>query len=1027
MLAVDVTAGVVTEDEAVGEWISTGAVLDSQQLAELDFAIEDARRRDSYTLGWVMAKLAETAARYHAGASWGSPWWNAADIFVETTRRLLHKNPHGRYLAEARTVVERQLAIMAERCGPSGPGRYQPGELQEYAETLKVAGGLLLGPYIEYAQYGAQSLDYWLSSEQLSFIASPAAYDTGRLVQMPKPADAMAEAKNHLERAATVGAGHVKGLSLALLAQCVFYHGLFSGEPVMVEELADLAALAILYLDPGKDPHVSARMVLFRERFGGASEDYPTVEDVVQRTLLPSPRTATEARLQLQTFLALAPALSSLSPQLLALLWQRVAALGENLDGYAKFAVCETLLHNFPESVVKCRGSVARTEELAASIVADDRLSREAKATSLIHLAVESPGIGEAMSLLQQSRELAPEISVRYFDCIDYAEATTALERGRRSEQSGHVAEALECYAMGAHATARLTRGWAWSEISHALLLHVVACLRVCEDTDALRVAMSAVSVAHAVVPQLPATFHEGRSGLYWSLGVLIERLMWKGEHLALPMTRYLHHRLFKGADFAYAVATPGPSTFDEPSERLMAKLRQLEVAEGPYVPGTEPLDLSSSLPSEVYDLAYASTDERPGTSVPRVRTNRLRRAIDRATSHQVMLTASERQDNPLVGFMMPRQEDLPEDMVLISLFLGERDVVTRSSGDSAGLRTTATWFTREEEGCWAVNTVEAGSAGTHHNPHTDQARHLHSVAPSVAALRQAVQANTFGRPATSRAKRLLGEWYARLGGPIGDLLPQWAKQGKRHLCFWPHGPLHYVPYAVLEHNGQPLADDWTVSTVPSDVVLYRSMSPPTKPRLLVVGADLERTTGDGGGLGRTHARTLAGSFPDSRLLDGPKATPARLLEEISWATHLHVAAHGSHDAEATWFQCLYLNGDGGANNDGRLLARDIVGCDLRNVSLVTLSACESAMGRVDLNDNLRGLPAAFMLAGVATVIGALWPVGPDVADHFFVRLYGELLRGATKLEAFRTAQKATRSAFPSYRDWAAFTFTGGL
>jgi CHAT domain-containing protein len=139
---------------------------------------------------------------------------------------------------------------------------------------------------------------------------------------------------------------------------------------------------------------------------------------------------------------------------------------------------------------------------------------------------------------------------------------------------------------------------------------------------------------------------------------------------------------------------------------------------------------------------------------------------------------------------------------------------------------------------------------------------------------------------------------------------------------------------------------------------------------------------------------------------------------------YLHIAAHGSQDVEAFWYHCLYLNPDED-DSGGRLFAHQILGLDLRGLELVTLSACESALGRYDLNDNLRGLPAAFLLAGAATVIGALWPVTAAVATLFFEELYSCLLNGHPKRDAFHRAQRVTRQAYPEYRDWGAFTFIG--
>jgi hypothetical protein len=1026
LLAVDVKVGVITEDDAATEWLSRNVVFNSSELLFLNYVVAIELNEGNFTLVWTVTRLSEMAARRHSTVALDSPWWDAADLFLDVARRVLFDKPNGRRLTEARTVVELQLNILAERCGPAGPGRYNSGELQEYAETLKLAGGLFAGPYMDNRRRGWQSLAHWISAQHLSELSAPELFQSGQFVAMPSPDSALSEAKGYLKRAAQVGTGHVKGLSLALLATCIVCDVMYCNKRT-AEDLGAILTQALVYLDPAEDPHIHARMVAYKAVFYGASSDWSLVDSTVRRALGHKPSTAAEEYAQIQALLELAPVLPNASPELLSPLWERVRALEQPADHNLRLLTCEALLHSFPENLFTCdaaRQAARNPEHLASHIIADRNLSPKAKAATLIHLAVESGDARQAISLIQQSREIDPEFSKQNFDCSEYAEAAISLDWGLYNEKLGDCNAALEIYQQSAPTVAKLTRIWEWPSISHTLLLRVLECVRNYDEPDGPEAATYALVAFSIVAPQLGVTFDSLRSGLYWSLGVLIERLMSQGERTENPVLHYLHHRLAKGADFAYIYAAAGEFPFSEPLQRFLDRLDRIEAAEGIYVAGVDQDYISERLTPEVADLAYAGNYEQPDASLPRVHINRLRRAIDSLVSESIAFTASGRQEDPSVGFMFPRQQDLPENTVLISLFLGEPKKSTGNMGEHPRLRLGATWFTRQESGWWGINVRDVGAITTFRDPGAGSSRSLHSIAASVAAVREAVRVNAFTRPATLQARRLLGDFYGRLGGPPGELIRQWSAQGKRHLCFWPHGPLHYVPFALLEQDGRPLADDWTISSVPTDVVLYRKDALHVRQRLLIVGADPDGMAREESAPVRTHVRNLAKNFPGARLLDGQLATPARLLNAIPWATHVHIAAHGSHDAEATWFHCLYLNGD---ESGGRLFAHDVIRYDLRHVSLVTLSACESAMGRVDRNDNLRGLPAAFMLAGAATVIGALWPVSPNIADQFFTRLYGELGRGVSKLDAFRVAQTTTRSKFPSYRDWGAFTYIGRL
>jgi CHAT domain-containing protein len=110
------------------------------------------------------------------------------------------------------------------------------------------------------------------------------------------------------------------------------------------------------------------------------------------------------------------------------------------------------------------------------------------------------------------------------------------------------------------------------------------------------------------------------------------------------------------------------------------------------------------------------------------------------------------------------------------------------------------------------------------------------------------------------------------------------------------------------------------------------------------------------------------------------------------------------------------------------LTAHRLSTLDLRGLRLVTLGACETALGRFDRADNVRGIPAALFLAGVRSIVGTLWQARDSAAEVFFVALYRQLIEHrATVAGAFRTAQQETRCAFPAYRDWGAFVLMGGL
>jgi CHAT domain-containing protein len=170
------------------------------------------------------------------------------------------------------------------------------------------------------------------------------------------------------------------------------------------------------------------------------------------------------------------------------------------------------------------------------------------------------------------------------------------------------------------------------------------------------------------------------------------------------------------------------------------------------------------------------------------------------------------------------------------------------------------------------------------------------------------------------------------------------------------------------------------------------------------------------------EARRVAKAFGAEARVDA-QATESAVLAALAQARYLHLATHGAMNLDAPSFQ--YVVVAPAAGGDGLLFAHELLGADLRGVQLVSLSACETALGRIDRADNPRGLPAALLLAGVETIVGTLWEVAGDVARAFFVALYRALAAGGGRGASFRAAQLEVRRRFPHPRDWGAFYLLG--
>jgi hypothetical protein len=271
--------------------------------------------------------------------------------------------------------------------------------------------------------------------------------------------------------------------------------------------------------------------------------------------------------------------------------------------------------------------------------------------------------------------------------------------------------------------------------------------------------------------------------------------------------------------------------------------------------------------------------------------------------------------------------------------------------------------------------------------------------------------------------RRRLGDLWTR----IDELL----RDGCDHMVVVPHGPGHYLPWHLLGQEDHPLAERCAVSVLPNLALLHHGthtdLAMTTLHRSPPASFGLSYRTVSSGGMGplpngEDEAAKVADILGVIAVLE-ERATTEAVIGALETARYVHLSAHGRHNADASAFQGIQL-----AGTPSRLTAHQLSTLDLRGLRLVTLSACETALGRFDRADNLRGIPAALFLAGVRSIVGTLWKARATAAEVFFAALYQQLVTGeATIARAYRTAQEETRRAFPAYRDWGAFVLMGGL
>ncbi len=152
-----------------------------------------------------------------------------------------------------------------------------------------------------------------------------------------------------------------------------------------------------------------------------------------------------------------------------------------------------------------------------------------------------------------------------------------------------------------------------------------------------------------------------------------------------------------------------------------------------------------------------------------------------------------------------------------------------------------------------------------------------------------------------------------------------------------------------------------------------------------------------------------------------PSAWEAVLQEEgerpFSRYGWLHIATHASADPETGAFSGLLLGTE-------VVHLEEIQGWRLK-AGLVTLSACQTGMGRWYYGDEVAGLLESFLGAGARAVVVSLWLVNDEETAEFMRAFYTHLGAGMRPLAALTEAQRgAFRAGLEPYY-WATFSFFG--
>lgn len=288
-----------------------------------------------------------------------------------------------------------------------------------------------------------------------------------------------------------------------------------------------------------------------------------------------------------------------------------------------------------------------------------------------------------------------------------------------------------------------------------------------------------------------------------------------------------------------------------------------------------------------------------------------------------------------------------------------------------------------------------------------------HDLEEQVAELRRAVS-----RPDSAwipQSERL----YERLIAPLNI--------ASERLLIVPHRGLHYLPFQALKKPGAgTLIETNEIAYAPSlaSVLALSARGSSKGTRLLALGNPDLKDAARALPAAEREVQQIRALFSSAETYIGVSATKRLLLDRASTAEVLHIAAHAYVDPVDPLYSAIELAAS--AAESGVLEAHEVYGMRLPAASLVTLSACETGLGKVSNGDEMWGFTRSFLAAGAPTLVVSLWAVADESTERFMTRFYQARREGSARAAA-REAQLALVKD-PAYSHpffWGAFNVIG--
>ena len=137
------------------------------------------------------------------------------------------------------------------------------------------------------------------------------------------------------------------------------------------------------------------------------------------------------------------------------------------------------------------------------------------------------------------------------------------------------------------------------------------------------------------------------------------------------------------------------------------------------------------------------------------------------------------------------------------------------------------------------------------------------------------------------------------------------------------------------------------------------------------------------------EVKNIKSIYPDTLFYLKKQATKERVVDLSGSYNVIHFASHGELNAASPLFSSIRLAS--AKDDSGRLEVHEIFNLNLENAALVTLSACQTGLGKLTNGDEYVGLTRALSMPNTFGV-ASLWKVN-DQSTAELMKLFTETLK----------------------------------